>query len=125
MRTEVRKSNASKAGGEMYPIAPGTPLQQGAHLASDGVNFALFSRHATRVWLLLFANVDADLPFQTIELDRVHHKTGVEMEALTAVAVAALTIYDMVKAVDPAAEINDIHVDEKTGGKTGLWQREH
>ena len=76
MRTEVRKSNASKADGEMYSIASGTPLHQGAHLASDGVNFALFSRHATRVWLLLFANVDADLPFQTIELDRVHHKTG-------------------------------------------------
>ncbi len=59
-----------------YKTAPGTPLQQGAHLANDGVNFALFSRNATRVWLLLFDSVDADLPAQTIELDRAHHKTG-------------------------------------------------
>jgi cyclic pyranopterin phosphate synthase len=46
------------------------------------------------------------------------------MEALTCVAVAGLALIDMVKAVDPAAEITDVHVDEKTGGKTGLWQRE-
>ncbi|MFC4337959.1 cyclic pyranopterin monophosphate synthase MoaC [Salininema proteolyticum] len=50
-------------------------------------------------------------------------RTGVEMEALTAVTVAALTLVDMVKAVDPAAEINGVGVVEKVGGKTGLWQR--
>ena len=55
---------------------------------------------------------------------RTADRTGVEMEALTCVAVAGLALIDMVKAVDPAAEINDVHVDEKTGGKTGLWQRE-
>jgi cyclic pyranopterin phosphate synthase len=51
-------------------------------------------------------------------------RTGVEMEALTAVSVAALTLVDMVKAVDPAAVITDITVEEKLGGKTGTWRRE-
>ncbi|MEU6246653.1 cyclic pyranopterin monophosphate synthase MoaC [Glycomyces sp. NPDC047010] len=50
-------------------------------------------------------------------------RTGVEMEALTAVSVAALTLVDMVKAVDPAAVISDIQVEEKLGGKTGEWHR--
>ncbi len=51
-------------------------------------------------------------------------KTGVEMEALTAVSVAALTIYDMVKAVDRAAVITDIRLEEKSGGKSGDFKRE-
>jgi glycogen operon protein len=59
-----------------YQYSPGSPLPQGVHLANDGVNFTLFSRHATRVWLLLFDNVGAVHPFQTIELDPKHHKTG-------------------------------------------------
>ena len=50
-------------------------------------------------------------------------RTGVEMEALTAVSVSALTLYDMIKAVDPAARIDDIRVLRKEGGKTGLWTR--
>jgi cyclic pyranopterin phosphate synthase len=50
-------------------------------------------------------------------------RTGVEMEALTAVSVAALTLYDMIKAVDPAARIDDIRVLRKDGGKTGSWAR--
>lgn len=50
-------------------------------------------------------------------------RTGVEMEALTAVSVAALTIYDMIKAVDRAARIDDIRVVRKEGGKTGPWVR--
>lgn len=50
-------------------------------------------------------------------------RTGVEMEALTAVSVAALTLYDMIKAVDPAAGIDDIRVLRKEGGKTGTWTR--
>ena len=50
-------------------------------------------------------------------------KTGVEMEALTAVAVAALTLFDMCKAVDPGMEIGAIRVLSKDGGKTGRWER--
>jgi cyclic pyranopterin phosphate synthase len=48
-------------------------------------------------------------------------RTGVEMEALTAVSVAGLTLYDMVKAVDPAARIDDIRVLRKEGGRSGTW----
>jgi cyclic pyranopterin phosphate synthase len=54
---------------------------------------------------------------------RVTGKTGVEMEALTAVSVAALTLYDMVKAVDKAAVITDIRLEEKSGGKSGDYRR--
>ncbi len=54
---------------------------------------------------------------------RVTGKTGVEMEALTAVAVAALTVYDMVKAVDKAAVITEIRLEAKSGGKSGDFQR--
>ena len=50
-------------------------------------------------------------------------RTGVEMEALTAVSVAALTVIDMVKAVDKAAVITDVRVETKTGGKSGDWSR--
>jgi cyclic pyranopterin monophosphate synthase len=49
-------------------------------------------------------------------------QTGVEMEALTAVSVAALTIYDMTKALDKSISIGDIHLLEKTGGKSGRYQ---
>jgi cyclic pyranopterin phosphate synthase len=54
---------------------------------------------------------------------RTADRTGVEMEALTSVTVAALALIDMIKAVDPAAVITDVRVDEKTGGKTGRWSR--
>ncbi len=50
-------------------------------------------------------------------------QTGVEMEALTAVSVAALTLYDMVKAVEKGAEIKDIRLLSKSGGKSGSWSR--
>jgi cyclic pyranopterin phosphate synthase len=49
--------------------------------------------------------------------------TGVEMEALTAAAVAALTVYDMTKALDKAIEIQDLYLLEKTGGKSGSFRR--
>jgi cyclic pyranopterin monophosphate synthase len=55
---------------------------------------------------------------------RTADRTGVEMEALTAVAVAGLALIDMVKAIDPAAVITDVRVEEKTGGKNGRWVRE-
>ena len=54
---------------------------------------------------------------------RAHDRTGVEMEALTAVSVAALTVVDMVKAVDKGAVISDVRVESKTGGKSGPWSR--
>ncbi|MGV9315438.1 cyclic pyranopterin monophosphate synthase MoaC [Streptomyces sp. NPDC003691] len=54
---------------------------------------------------------------------RTTDRTGVEMEALTAVTVAALTVVDMVKAVDKAAVVTDVRVEEKTGGRSGDWSR--
>jgi cyclic pyranopterin phosphate synthase len=54
---------------------------------------------------------------------RTNDRTGVEMEALTAVAVAALTVYDMVKAVDKTMVIGDICLIEKTGGRSGRYRR--
>jgi cyclic pyranopterin phosphate synthase len=69
-------------------------------------------------------DIDFEIGSSAIELTvtvRTTDRTGVEMEALTAVSVAALTIYDMIKAVDPAAHLDDIHVVAKQGGKTGVW----
>ncbi len=51
-------------------------------------------------------------------------QTGVEMEALTAAAVAALTVYDMTKALDKSIEISEVHLLEKTGGKSGTYRRQ-
>ncbi len=50
-------------------------------------------------------------------------QTGVEMEALTAASVAALTVYDMTKALDKSIEIQDVYLVEKTGGKSGDFRR--
>ena len=51
-------------------------------------------------------------------------QTGVEMEALTGAAVAALTVYDMCKAVEKGMTVTDVRLEEKTGGKSGTWRRE-
>jgi cyclic pyranopterin phosphate synthase len=51
-------------------------------------------------------------------------QTGVEMEALTAAAVAALTVYDMCKAVEKGITVTDLRLEEKTGGKSGTWARQ-
>ncbi len=56
---------------------------------------------------------------------RCRGKTGVEMEALTAVSVAALTIYDMAKAVEKTMQIGNIRLVEKSGGKSGKWRPEN
>ena len=54
---------------------------------------------------------------------RAFDRTGVEMEALTAVSIAALTVYDMCKAIDRGMRILDVQLDSKTGGKSGEWRR--
>jgi cyclic pyranopterin phosphate synthase len=64
-----------------------------------------------------------DAAVQVSATVRTADRTGVEMEALTSVTVACLALFDMVKAVDPAAQITDVVVVEKTGGKTGHWTR--
>ncbi len=70
--------------------------------------------------------VDLEVTDTSVEITaevRTTDRTGVEMEALTAVSVAALTVVDMVKAVDKAAVITDIRVETKTGGKSGDFVR--
>jgi cyclic pyranopterin phosphate synthase len=71
-------------------------------------------------------DVDLEPGSDTVEITvtvRTADRTGVEMEALTAVAVAGLALIDMIKAVDPAAVIDNVRVVRKEGGKTGLWER--
>ncbi len=71
-------------------------------------------------------SVDLILTDTGVEIEAevaVTGKTGVEMEALTAVSIAALTLYDMVKAVDKGAVITDIRLESKSGGKSGDYQR--
>ncbi len=70
------------------------------------------------------ALVVADTEVSITATVRTADRTGVEMEALTCVSVAALALVDMVKAVDPGAVISDILVEEKTGGTSGRWVRE-
>jgi cyclic pyranopterin monophosphate synthase len=72
--------------------------------------------------------VTVDLTVTDVGVDitavaRTADRTGVEMEALTSVSVAALALIDMIKAIDPAAVITDVRVDEKSGGKSGPWHR--
>jgi cyclic pyranopterin phosphate synthase len=68
---------------------------------------------------------DADLPGLRVEaMVKLTGKTGVEMEALTAVSIACLTIYDMAKAADKAMEIIDIRLKSKSGGKSGDFVRD-
>ena len=69
-------------------------------------------------------DVDFEIGSSAIEISaaaRTTDRTGVEMEALTAVTVAALAVYDMIKSVDPEARIDNVRVLRKEGGKTGVW----
>lgn len=77
---------------------------------------------------LALTGVDIDFEVGPEHIDitatvKTTDRTGVEMESLTAVSVAALTVYDMIKAVDPAASIHDVRVLSKAGGRTGTWTR--
>src|SRR3954451_200177 len=77
---------------------------------------------------LALSGVTVDLAVTDESVDitatvRTTDRTGVEMEALTAVSVAALTVVDMVKAVDKAAVITDVRVESKSGGRSGDWSR--
>lgn len=69
--------------------------------------------------------VDLDLPgIRARAQARVHARTGVEMEALTGVSVALLTVYDMCKSLDRGMEIGGIRLSSKEGGRSGTWTRE-
>ena len=95
---QIAGINAAKKTSELIPLCH--PLQ----LSSIQVNFEL----------------DPDLPGVVIRSEvKTSGMTGVEMEALTAVAVAALTIYDMAKSAEKTLQIQNIHLVEKRGGKSG------
>ena len=73
-----------------------------------------------------FASVNFRIQESHVEIEatvKTSGKTGVEMEALTACSVTALTIYDMCKAMDKSITIDEIKLLEKTGGKSGNWKR--
>ena len=75
---------------------------------------------------LTHADVRAELRDDGVYLEAeasTNAQTGVEMEALTAASVAALTVYDMCKAVEKGMTITDVRLEEKTGGKSGAWKR--
>jgi len=84
------------------------PLCHPLRITGVDIDFALDTRRST---LTIEARV------------RTVDKTGVEMEALTAAAVAGLTVYDMVKAVDRGVTLTDLCLVEKSGGKSGHWKR--
>ena len=76
---------------------------------------------------LTHIDVRAELQASGVYLEAevaTHAQTGVEMEALTAVSIAALTIYDMCKAIDKAMTITDVRLETKTGGKSGDYKRQ-
>ena len=73
-----------------------------------------------------FVSVDFRIQEKHVEIEatvKTFGKTGVEMEALTTCSVAALTIYDMCKAMDKSVTIEEVKLLEKTGGKSGNWHR--
>jgi cyclic pyranopterin phosphate synthase len=105
-------------------------LPKGDALATARVAGILAAKHTSDLIPLChqiaLSSVDIDFESASAAIEitasvRTTDRTGVEMEALTAVTVAALALYDMIKALDPAARIDDIRVLRKEGGKTGLW----
>ncbi|MGK0266649.1 MAG: cyclic pyranopterin phosphate synthase [Maricaulis sp.] len=93
---------AAKKTSDLIPLCHPLPITQARVLISASNDFAGF-------------NIRAEVS--------TRGRTGVEMEALTAVSVAALTIYDMAKALDKSMRISDIVLEQKTGGKSGDYQR--
>ena len=92
---------AAKRTAELIPLCHPLPIE------SVTVDFTYPDEHSLRIDAIV----------------QVEAKTGIEMEALTAVSVAALTVYDMCKGVDRGISIEKIQLEEKSGGRSGHWQR--
>ncbi|HZA12556.1 MAG TPA: cyclic pyranopterin monophosphate synthase MoaC [Mycobacterium sp.] len=117
---------------EVISLIASGGLPKGDALATARVAAILAAKRTSELIPLChhLALTGVDVDFEVGESDvgitatvRTTDRTGVEMEALTAVSVAALTLYDMIKAVDPAARIDDIRVLRKDGGRSGTWTR--
>jgi cyclic pyranopterin monophosphate synthase len=120
---ELATANAVRAGtigkGDVFGVARIAAIQA-AKRTSDIIPLC----HPLRL-----TGVDVDLRVANnavyiMATVRAFDRSGVEMEALAAVTAAALTVYDMCKAIDRGIVISDIRLDEKRGGKSGTWQRE-
>ncbi|MFD7653681.1 cyclic pyranopterin monophosphate synthase MoaC [Actinosynnema sp. NPDC059797] len=130
-RTAVA-SGVLRTTGEVVALLGRDGLPKGDALATARVAGIMAAK---RTWELVplchpiaLSGVRVDLALGEAEVRitatvRTTDRTGVEMEALTAVSVAGLTLHDMVKAVDPAAQLDAVRVERKEGGKTGLWER--
>ena len=97
-----------------------------SRIAKDGAVMAAQDGDRLRIGDRAFAvDFDTDAATGIVRIRcrvKALERTGVEMEALTAVSVAALTLYDMCKAVDRAMEIGGVRLLHKSGGKSGTWQ---
>ena len=122
LRTTVEVVDLISAGG----------LPKGDALATARVAGIMAAKHTSDLiplcHPLALTGVDVEFTVGEGQIDitasvRTTDRTGVEMEALTAVSVAALTLYDMIKAVDRAAVIDGIRVLRKDGGRSGTWER--
>jgi cyclic pyranopterin phosphate synthase len=130
-RTAVAAGSLRTSGQVVQLISAGG-LAKGDALATARVAAILAAKRTSDLiplcHQLALTGVDVDFTVRETDVDitatvRSTDRTGVEMEALTAVSVAALTLYDMIKAVDPAARIDDIRVLRKDGGRHGTWVR--
>jgi len=113
-------------------IASGT-LPKGDVLAAARIAGIMAAKHTPDIVPLCHpialhgVSVELTLGVDSVEIvvaTKTADRTGVEMEALTAVAAAGLALVDMVKAVDPSASIERVRVLRKEGGKTGTWERD-
>lgn len=113
-------NNKQHAKGDVFAVARIAGIQ-GAKKCSDLIPLC-HPLMLTKVQID-FTNLDDNSGIEITAMCKLAGQTGVEMEALTAVSVTALTLFDMCKAVDPSMTIDGIKVLEKQGGKSGHWQR--
>lgn len=114
-------NNKQHAKGDVFAVARIAGIQ-GAKKCSDLIPLC-HPLMLTKVQID-FTTLEDSSGIEITAMCKLAGQTGVEMEALTAVSVAALTLFDMCKAVDPSMVIDGIKVLEKQGGKSGHWQRE-
>lgn len=117
---------------EVLELLASNGLPKGDALATARVAGIMGAKHTPDLVPLCHSialsgvDVDFELGEDSVEirvLARTTERTGVEMEALTAVTVAGLTLHDMIKAVDPAASLDRVRLLSKEGGKAGVWNR--
>lgn len=132
MRTAVAAGTLATTP-EVVALVTSGGLPKGDALATARVAGIMAAKHTSDLiplcHQLALSGVDVDFEIgeSAIEVTvtvRTTDRTGVEMEALTAVSVAALTLYDMIKAVDHNARIDDVRLLRKEGGRSGTWERQ-